>query len=198
MRIILAILALFIIFEIPTCFGMGLIFKKINLDVKKGMIPFYNKMILINKYKIPVYHLTLMFIPLIGFYTNYVIYNEICKEYNKDKTFILEITFLPCIFNIIFGLEKTKIENTEIETEESKEEYDEYVWHPKIKSDVVYKASRNSLNAKVNIEKSENNEIINNKIQTNKKEKENETICPNCGAKVSTTREVCFVCGTKL
>lgn len=203
MQLVLVLIIIFIIFEIPTCFGMGLIFKKMNLDPKKGMIPFYNKMILINKYKLPSYHITLIFIPVIGLYTNYCMYSKICKEYNKDKLYVLELTLFPFIFNIFLGLELKQegIDNSEEKKDlNEKEIKDEYIWYPKQKekSDTIYKASRNNLNAKVNITIQKNNEIIDNKRQIIKKEKTNTKICPKCGTKVPETSEICFVCGTKL
>jgi len=213
MQIILAILIIFILFEIPTCIGMGLIFKKTGLDVKKGLIPFYNKIILIKKYRLPQYHLILTFIPLIGIYTNFYIYKELTKKYNKNIIYILELTFLPFIFNILFGLEIQEQQEEHIDNylEDQKDIYedkeihkeeinDEYIWYakPKIKNNTIYKASRNNLNAKVNINVKNNNEIIDNKKNNDKKEKENLKICPNCGTKIPENTEICFVCGTKL
>ena len=210
MQILLVILILFIIFEIPTCIGMGLIFKKIKLEFIKGIIPFYNKIILIKKYGLPQYNLILIFIPLVGLYTNFCIYKKLAKIYNKNIIYVLELTFLPFIFNIFLGLEikeqEEQISNyfedqkNLYEKEEKQDSKDEYIWYPKqkIKSDTIYKASRNKLNAKVNINIQKNDEIIDNKQQIKKIEKSNTKICPNCGTKVSETREVCFVCGTKL
>lgn len=204
---IMILIIVLVIFEIPTCLGMGLIFKKMNLDFNKGIIPFYNKIILINKYKLPAYHLTLIFIPLIGLYTNYVIYSKICKEYNKDFLYVIELTFFPFVYNIFLGMELTqKIEENETNSDnqtkikEKEEKKDEYIWYTKekIKSDTVYKATRNNLNATVNIKLNKNDEIIDNKNTTMKKTKENETKCPNCGSKVSKNADICFVCGTKL
>lgn len=214
MEIILIILILFIILEIPTSIGMGLIFKKTNLGFTKGIIPFYNKIILIKEYKLPQYNFILIFIPLIGLYTNYLIYKEICKKYKKDKLYVLELTIFPFVFNIFLGLELKSEEKEEIDdyfenqkslnekqkAEEKPEIKDEYIWLPKqqIKSDTVYKASRNKLNAKVNINIKENNEIINNYKKVNQKEKEILKICPNCGAKIYKEQETCYICGTKL
>lgn len=213
MEILSVFLIIFIIFEIPTCLGMGLIFKKKNLDFKKGIIPFYNKIILIKYYKLQQFHMLLEFIPIINIYTNFCINKELGKQYNKNAIDVLELTFFPFIFNIFLGLdikkEEENIENfyedqKEIydkdgKIEEVKKETDEYNWFPKqrIKSDTIYKASRNSLNAKVNINIKENNEIIDMKTQ-NRKEKQNTKSCPNCNAKVPETAETCFICGTKL
>ena len=83
MRTLLIILLLFILFEIPTSYGMGLIFKKLGYDFKKGIIPFYNKIILIKEYNLPQYHLLLIFIPLVGLYTNYLIYKN-------DRNYIID------------------------------------------------------------------------------------------------------------
>lgn len=213
MKLILAMLIIFIIFEIPTCIGMGLIFKKIKLDFKKGLIPFYNKIILIEKYRLPQYHLILIFIPIIGLYTNFCIYKELTKPYKKNIIYILELTLLPFAFNILLGLEikeqeqeqienylddqKNIYEDDELPKEETK---DEYIWFakPKIKNNTIYKASRNNLNAKVNINIKNNNEIIDNKNKTNNKEKTNTKICPKCGTKIPENTEICFICGTKL
>ena len=211
---LMIIIILFIVLEIPISYGMGLIFKKLNLEFKKGIIPFYNKVILIKEYKLPQYHLILIFIPLIGLYTNFLIYSKICKENNKDNLYIIELTLFPFVYNIFLGIElkqkqeKEKINNFfeeqkemyETDEIEEKKEQDEYVWHPKknIKSNVVYKASRNNLNAKVNINIKENNEIIDTKKQINNKEPENPKICPNCGAKVKNNANTCYICGTKL
>ena len=159
----------------------------------------------------PKYHLILIFIPIIGLYTNYCIYSIIAKKYNKNIIDILELTFLPFIFNIFLGLEmKQKEENIDnyfedqkslyTQSEEKKEEpKNEYIWYskPKQKNNTIYKASRNSLNAKVNIKTKDNNEIIDNKKQE-KKESENIKLCPNCGTKLSENTQVCYVCGTKL
>lgn len=213
MQILLVILIIFIIFEIPTCIGMGIIFKKTKLEFNKGIIPFYNKIILIKKYKLPLYHMILVFIPLAAIYTNYCIYEKLIKPYNKNIIYLLEITLFPCIFNILFGLEITEQQEEQIdnyfedqknlyekgeETQETKK--DEYIWYPKqrVKSNTIYRASRNNLNAKVNINIQKNNEIIDNKKIIDKKDKTNKKICPHCGTRVSETSEVCFVCGTKL
>ena len=66
MKTLLILLLIFILLEIPISYGMGLIFKKLGLDFKKGIIPFYNKIILIKQYELPQYHLILIFIPLVG------------------------------------------------------------------------------------------------------------------------------------
>ena len=213
MQILLIILVIYILLEIPTCFGMGLIFKKINLDFKKGIIPFYNKIILINKYKLPQYHLILIFLPLIGIYSNYVIYDKLCKTYNKDSSYVLQLTLFPFVFNIFLGIElqqqkeKEQINNYfedqkniyDIDLPDEEEKKDEYIWYPKqkIKNDTVYKASRNNLNAKVNLNMKKTNEIIDNKKQLQNK-KNYTKICPKCGTKIPSDIEVCYVCGTKL
>ena len=209
MKTLSILLLMFILLEIPISYGMGLIFKKLGLDFKKGIIPFYNKIILIKQYELQQYHLILIFIPFIGLYTNYLIYKKIINKYNMDKSYIMQLTLFPFVYNIFLGAElkqetpKEKIENYfedqkniyDIDLPEEEEKKDEYVWHPKknIKSNVVYKASRNNLNAKVNIE---NNEIIDNK--KNKEKEINDTkICPNCGAKVKSKANTCYVCGTE-
>lgn len=211
MEILLVFLIILIIFEIPSCLGMGLIFKKKNLDFKKGIIPFYNKIILIKYYKLPQYNMLLTFIPIINIYTNFCIYKKMAEQYKKGFTDILELTFLPFIFNIFLGLEIKQEENETINDsiekniyhdeiiEENKSLKEEYNWFPKqkIKSDKVYKASRNSLNAKVNININPNEEIIDNK-KSNQKENSNIKLCPNCNAKVPKNSEICFICGTKL
>ena len=198
---------LIIIFSLISCIGMGLIFKKMNLGFIKGIIPFYNKMILINKYTIPPYHFILMFIPIAMMYTNYKIYKKICEEYNKDSLYVIELTLFPFVYNFFLGveLEQAKIPKKEVkkkenkiekqEKEEKEEQEDEYVWHPKekFKNNTVYKATRNDLNTSINID----NEIIEDKVKI-RKTKENERRCPNCNAKVSKNAEICQVCGTKL
>lgn len=210
MEILLALIIIYIIFTIPSCFGTALIFKKMNLSFKKGLIPFYNKIILIQKYKLPQYHLILIFIPFIRLYSNFLINDKLSKQYKKDKIYTLELTFLPFIYNIFLGLEiNKKQEQTSNYFEDQKTIYqdkekkieDDYLWHPKqkVKSDTIYKASRNKLNAKVNINIQKTNEIIDNKKQIIiKKEKENKKICPNCGAKINEKAEICFICGTEL
>lgn len=214
MEILLVFLIIFIIFEIPTCLGMGLIFKKKNLDFKKGIIPFYNKIILIKHYKLPQFHMLLTFIPIINMFTNFCIYKKLAEQYKKGFIDILELTFFPFIFNIFLGLEikqeskeqaedffenQNELYNKNETEEEIDNQKEEYNWFPKpkIKSDTVYKASRNSLNAKVNINIQANDEIIDNKSM---KQKENNNLktCPNCGAKVPKNIETCFICGTKL
>lgn len=210
MKTLLILLLIFILLEIPISYGMGLIFKKLGLDFKKGIIPFYNKIILIKQYELPQYHLILIFIPLVGLYTNYLIYKKIINKYNMDKSYIMQLTLFPFVYNIFLGVElkqqtpKEKVENYfedqkniyDIDLPDEEEKKDEYVWHPKksIKSNVVYKASRNNLNAKVNIT---NNEIIDNK-KDKEKEIDNTKICPNCGAKVKAKANTCYICGTKL
>lgn len=202
------ILIILILLEIPTSYGMGLIFKKINLDFKKGIIPFYNKIILIKKYNLPQYHLMLIFIPIVGLYTNFIIYTKILNK--KDFNYILKLTLLPFIYNIKLGKENIqKKENIENYFEDQKELYskeqikeqikqDEYTWHmkPEIKSDTIYKASRNTLSAKVNLNINSNNKIIDKK--PTKKTKENTITCPKCGATLPEETEICFVCGTKI
>ena len=214
MEMLLVFFTIFILFEIPSCIGMGLIFKKKNLNFKKGIIPFYNKIILIKYYKLPQFHMLLTFIPIINIYTNYCIYKELGKQYKKGFIDILELTFFPFIFNIFLGLEikqeskeqaedffenQNELYNNNVIKEQIDNQKEEYNWFPKpkIKSDTVYKASRNSLNAKVNINIQANDEIIDNKSM---KQKENNNLktCPNCGAKVPKNIETCFICGTKL
>lgn len=198
----MSFLILFLIFAVPVCIGMGMIFKKMNLDFKKGVIPFYNKIVLIKKFNLPQYHLILIFIPVLFLYTNFLIYKQICDKYNKNSLYVLELTFFPFIFNILLALDLKGSSEMVDETlkSETKEEIkvDDYVWHPKagVKSDTVYKASRNKLNAKVNIKISKNDEIIYNKSDV--KKKENAKVCPKCGSQLASNVEVCFVCGTKL
>lgn len=174
MNLILVILIIFILVEIPISIGMGLIFKKINLEFKKGIIPFLNKIELIKHYRLPMYHLILIFIPIIGLYTNYEIYKMICKQTKKEFMYVLELTFFPFIYNIILGLELKEQNEKNIdnyfedqknlyqkEPKEKKETKDEYVWKPikKTKANNVYKASRNKTINK----KNKNEEIIDNK-----------------------------------
>lgn len=193
---------LFLVFEVPVCIGMGMIFKKMNLEFKKGIIPFYNKIVLIEKFNLPQFHLILIFVPVLFLYTNFLIYKHICDKYNKGFLYVLELTFFPFIFNILLALDlKSSLEIVDETIEpESKEEVkvDDYVWHPKtgVKSDTVYKASRNKLNAKVNIKISKSDEIIDNKSDV--KKKGNVKVCPKCGSQLASNVEVCFVCGTKL
>lgn len=210
MNLILVILIIFILVEIPISIGMGLIFKKINLEFKKGIIPFLNKIELIKHYRLPMYHLILIFIPIIGLYTNYEIYKMICKQTKKEFMYVLELTFFPFIYNIILGLELKEQNEKNIdnyfedqknlyqkEPKEKKETKDEYVWKPikKTKANNVYKASRNKTINK----KNKNEEIIDNKkeIEGIKKTKHNTKICPKCGAKMMENAEICFLCGTK-
>ena len=196
---------LFIIFEILSCLGMGLIFKKMNLGFIKGIIPFYNKLILIKKYTLPPFHFLLVFIPLISIYTSYKIYKKICEQYNKDSFYAVELAIFPFVYNFFLGLElpqEKQEEKKEIqeETEEPKKiEEDIYTWHPKemLKSNTVYKASRNNFGGKVNIKLNDNNEIIDNK-KPSKKQKENKKECPNCSAKINESAKTCPVCGTTL
>ena len=193
------LIILIIIFGLISCLGMGLIFKKMNLGFINGIIPFYNKIILINKYTIPPYHFILIFIPIANIYTNYKIYKKICEEKNKDKLYVIELTLFPFVYNFFLAAEleqekpkkfiKPKESKKETETKE-----DEYTWHPKekFKNNNVYKATRNDLNTSINID----NTIIEDKKI--KMTKENEKRCPNCNAKVSQDAEVCQVCGTNL
>ena len=199
MNIVLVLLIIFIILEIPTCMGMKLIFKKLNLNEAIGIIPFYNRITLIKKYKLPMYHMTLVFIPILGLYTNYVIYNKIAKEYKLDKLYVIELTLFPFVYNFFLGLELKQEEPKEKEEEPKEIEQDKYTWQPekKERSSSVYKASRNSLNAKVNVKLNNDENIIDNKEKF-KKYKENQKTCPNCGAKVPEKTEICFVCGTKV
>lgn len=197
---------LFIIFEILSCLGMGLIFKKMNLGFIKGIIPFYNKLILIKKYTLPPFHFLLIFIPLISIYTSYKIYKKICEQYNKDSFYAVELTIFPFVYNFFLGLElpqeKKEDPKQEIEeiTEKTKEEQEDiYTWHPKeiLKTNTVYKASRNNFGGKVNIKINENDGIIDEK-KIIKKQKENKKECPNCGSKINETAKTCPVCGTNL
>jgi hypothetical protein len=216
MNTILIFLLLFIILEIPISYGWGLIFKKLGLEFNKGIIPFYNKIILINEFKMPQYHLILIFIPVVGMYTNYLIYTKLVRNNKMDDSYIVQLTFFPFVYNIFLGVElkqKTprtpnqKVENYfedqkniyDIDLPDEEPKQDEYVWHPKknIKSNTVYKAERNKLNAKVNIKQSETNEIIDTKRSKKSTEEETTKTCINCGAKLKSTEEVCHICGTK-
>lgn len=198
METLLIILIIISLFGIPSCIGMGIIFKKMNLSFTKGIIPYYNRIILINKYNLPKYNIILSFIPIIDIYTKYQIYKSLGKEYKKNTIEVLELTLFPFIFNILVGLDLKKIEQEEIK--ETKVVKDDFMWYPKqkVKSDTVYKASRNKMSAKVDLKVNKNNEIINNKKQTKTREIENPKICPNCGTKQSDNSEVCYICGTKL
>ena len=91
--------------------------------------------------------------------------------------------------------------SVETEKVDSKEKVvDDYYWYPKqkIKSDTVYKASRNKMSAKVDIKISNNNEIIDNKKQVKLRNGDNMRVCPKCGAKVSSNLDECYICGTRL
>lgn len=216
MNVALILILAFIILEIPISYGWGLIFKKLGLDFNKGIIPYYNKIILINEFKLPQYHLILTFIPVLGMYTNYLIYTKIVRNNKMDDSYIVQLTFFPFVYNIFLGVElkqrpprtpKQKVENYfedqkniyDIDLPDEEPKQDEYVWHPKknIKSDTVYKASRNKLNAKVNIVPKGTNEIIDTKKSKKTTDEETTKICPNCGAKLKNTAEICYICGTK-
>lgn len=194
---------LLILLEIPACIGMGLIFKKMNLDFVKGVIPFYNKIVLIKFFKLPNYHLILIFIPILFLYSSFEINRKICSKYNKEFIYVLELTFFPFIFNILFSFE-LKLNNIEssVDSDVSTkviDSPDDYVWHPKsgVKSDTVYKASRNKIGAKVNIVSNKSDEIIDTDSEF-KRVKENMQNCPKCGTPLPNNTDVCFVCGTKL
>lgn len=217
MKGLLVTLLILLIFQIPTCFGMGLIFKKMKLDFKKGIIPFYNKIILIKYYKLPKYHLILIFIPIVSLYSNYCVYQKMCKQFKKEYIYILQLTFFPFIYNIFLGLELKEPEEREQidnyfedqknlyekpgeEKEIKKINEDEYIWQPKkiYKSKTIYKASRNNLNAKVNINRTRNNDIIDNKNNNQEKNKKDDAkTCPKCGALMANDATICFLCGTK-
>ena len=196
------IIFLIVIFEFLSCVGMGLIFKKINLGFIKGIIPFYNKIVLIGRYSLPPFHLIFIFIPILSIYTNYKIYKRLCDEFKKDSLYVIELTMFPFVYNFFLGfeLEQQKQEENIKEEEEEKQEYDasEYTWQPKqsLKSDTVYKATRNNFAGKVSIKK--DNEIIDGKKSSKKNNNSNKKQCPNCDAKVSESAKVCPVCGTTL
>jgi len=214
MRIILVFLIIYIIFEIPISIGMGMIFKKMNLDYKKGLIPIYNRLILIKHFKLEQYHMALAFIPIISLYTNYVINEKLTKKFNKELLYIIKLTLMPFVFNIFFALDINEIQQENIDNyfedqkniyqqdeEEKPKMQDEYVWKPKTiqKANNVYKATRNNLSARINIEKNTNSDIIDNKTTTkNKHQKPTIIECPKCHAKLKEDVEVCFLCGTKL
>lgn len=197
---------LFVIFEILSCLGMGLIFKKMNLGFIKGIIPFYNKLILIRKYTIPPFHFLLIFIPFISIYTSYKIYKKICEQYKKDSFYAVELALFPFVYNFFLGMElpqekpkEKEISKEKIEEEPKKVEEDIYTWHPKetLKSNTVYKAARNNFGGKVNIKINGNDEIIDEKKKI-RKQKENKKECPNCSAKINDSAKTCPVCGTTL
>ena len=202
-------IVLIIIFEIISCLGMGLIFKKMGLGFIKGIIPFYNKIILVKKYTLPPYHFIFVFIPVVFIYTNYKIYKKICEQYNKDSFYAIELTLFPFVYNFFLAAElpqekpvvkeEIKKEESEETKEDTEEQEDIYTWHPKeiLKNNTVYKASRNNFGGKVNIKINENDGIIDEKKIT-RKQKENKKECPNCGAKINESAKTCPVCGTTL
>ncbi len=196
MEIIIIIL---IILQIPSCFGMALIFKNIGLNSKKGLIPIYNKILLINKYNLPQYNLILIFIPLINLYTNYIIYKKICTIYNKDNLYVIELTLFPFIFNIFLGLELNINNLNKQKTEDKKRQEIEYTWQPKglEKNPVIYKVSRKDNLENINI-KFNKNEIIEDKINKKENNKKNRKECPNCKSKIPEKSEICPVCGLKI
>lgn len=210
MTLIYVLIILYIILLIPTQIGWGYIYKKMGLNFYIGLIPFYNKIKLINHYKIPEYDIVLVFVPILSLYTDYLIYKNICAQYKKEFLYVIELTFFPFVYNFFLAFDiknkpKEKVENyfedqkniyNIKEEEERKKIIDEYTYKPKkIKYDGVYKATRNNLNAKININVEKNNEIINNKKT---KEKNNTKICPNCGAQIKENTKICYICGTKL
>ncbi len=194
------LIVLIIIFGFLSCIGMGLIFKKLNLGFVKGIIPFYNKIVLINRYSLPPFHLIFVFIPLVCIYTNYKIYKRLCSEFNKDSLYVIELTMFPFVYNFFLGFELEQRKQEVVESnndEEKKEEYDasEYTWQPKqvLKSNTVYKASRNNFSGSIN----KSDEIIESK-KLEKKDSVGKKQCSNCGAKVSDSSKVCPVCGSTL
>lgn len=208
---IYVLIVLYLIFLIPTQIGWGLIFKKIGFDFYKGIIPFYNKIVLINKYQIPQYNIIFVFVPILSIYSDYLIYSKMCKRYNKEFLYVIELTLFPFVYNFFFAFEikeqiSDKVDNYfedqkniyDVKGEEVKTVKDEYVWHPKKinKYNGVYKATRNNLNARVNINIEKNNEIIDNKKV--KEKNTNTKVCPNCGAKIDVNTQICYICGTKL
>ena len=212
MEAIYVLILLYLLFLIPEQIGWGLIFKKIGLSFNDGIIPFYNKIKLINYYKIPQYNIAISFIPILNLYTNYVIYKKICKQYHKEKLYVIELTFFPFIYNFFLAFEIKSKQNKANEffedqkslydTKEEKKEMpkDEYIWHPKKENiyNGVYKATRNKLNAKIIIEEKEikDTEIINNKKEKNTKKETK--ICPNCNAKIEINEKICHICGKKI
>ena len=201
MKVIIILYLLLLIIE---QIGWGLIFKKMGFHFYEGIIPFYNKIKLMNYYKIPEYNIVLVFIPIVDIIIKYLIYKNICKQYHKEKLYVIELTFFPFIYNFFLAFE-IKSDKTDNYFEDQKNIYemkekneiqkDEYVWHPK-KENVyngIYKATRNNINTKITLEK--NNDIIDKKII---KEKKNTKVCPNCGAKIGIKEEVCYICGTKI
>ena len=192
------IILLILIIEIPTCIGMGLIFKKMHLDFFKGLIPIYNKIILINKFKLPQYNIILVFIPIISIYSSFIIYKKICEIYKKDTLYVIELTIFPFIFNIFLGLEIAENYEEEIVENKEKTTEDEYVWGmPKEKSQTIYKVSRENQVRNVNIKFNKTSEIIEDN-KSEKQLKKNKKECPNCSSKIPLNAEICPVCGEKI
>lgn len=175
---------------------MGLIFKNTGMDLKKGLIPIYNKILLIKKYRLPQYNLILIFIPLISLYPSYIIYKKMCEIHKKDNLYVIELTLFPFIFNLFLGLE-LKFSDVEKPIKQKTEEI-EYTWHPKeTKNPTVYKVTRNNKLDNLNVKLYKENEIIEDLSKKEEYKKKNRKECINCKSRIPEQAEVCPVCGTK-
>lgn len=216
--IILAVIIISIF--IFTIISLAKIFKKANRSGVSAIIPVYNLIVLLEITNMPTWYLILLLIPGVNIIFNVLVMIELARLFRKGKLFGLGLAFLPFIFYPILAFSNSEyaglnlvarehksvvVEVPKVINQEEKpvvnETFDEKTLNinMSIGNGIYTEGYTNTilgLNEKnVTINKTANVDSIASSYQST----DTEYIeCPNCGAKIKSSANVCFLCGKTL
>ena len=107
-------LALFAAIYGATCYGLMLVFAKVDSSIPNwaAFVPFYNLYLLVTKVarKEPVWCLIAL-IPIVGMV---LISLEVAKKFDKDQNFGIGMGLLPFVFYPMLGMSQARYESKPI------------------------------------------------------------------------------------
>ena len=200
------ILLIFLIVLITVKICEYFIFKSAKIEGYKAFIPFYNRLLLIEKLdlKKDIFYKTL--IPFANLYYYYIIIEKLLDAYNLDNKQAIYFILIPMYKfpELIFKKPQFMLhmyDNTEQFLNNEKSLYEKEV-------EEIQQTENNNENESVflnnSLQPDERKETI---IKAGEELKEEKTIikdefkpkvCPNCKTKLEPTAKICFFCGKEV
>lgn len=194
------------------------IFKTAKIPSWKAFIPFYNKLLLVDKLdlKREVFYMTL--IPFINLYYYYIIIGKLLEAYNMNAKEAIYFILIPMYKfpELVFKRPQFMLhmyDNTEafiinekmLYEKESPNQTNIENYNPEVNkiSDNLY--TQDNVFSNSSLEPDERKETI---VEAKEEIKEEEKpiniqdgkpkVCPKCGTKLEPSAQICFFCGTQV
>lgn len=194
------------------------IFKTAKIPSWKAFIPFYNKLLLVDKLdlKREVFYMTL--IPFINLYYYYIIIGKLLEAYNMNAKEAIYFILIPMYKfpELVFKRPQFMLhmyDNTEafiinekmLYEKESPNQTNIENYNPEVNkiSDKLY--TQDNVFSNSSLEPDERKETI---VEAKEEIKEEEKpiniqdgkpkVCPKCGTKLEPSAQICFFCGTQV